>query len=58
MNPWLARVLITELFWGKKSLKGDAKPIQTILSYESELREALNALEPIMTNLNAPKKGN
>lgn len=34
VDEWLARVLITELLWGKKQLPGDSKPIQTILAYQ------------------------
>ncbi|XP_015190481.1 PREDICTED: probable 28S rRNA (cytosine-C(5))-methyltransferase [Polistes dominula] len=40
-DPWLARVLITELIWGKKRLTSNAKPIETLLNYESRLRDAL-----------------
>ncbi|XP_012251799.2 28S rRNA (cytosine-C(5))-methyltransferase [Athalia rosae] len=41
LDPWLARVLITELLWGKKHLNNDSKPVQTILSYEKQLKEEL-----------------
>lgn len=34
IDVWLARVLITELLWGKKSLGGESKPIKTILAYQ------------------------
>ncbi|XP_046830934.1 28S rRNA (cytosine-C(5))-methyltransferase [Vespa crabro] len=40
-DPWLARILITELIWGKQRLTGNAKPIETVLNYESRLRDAL-----------------
>ncbi|XP_026669434.1 probable 28S rRNA (cytosine-C(5))-methyltransferase [Ceratina calcarata] len=40
-DPWLAKVLITELLWGKKDLKGKAKPITTILCYKEKLKAAL-----------------
>ena len=40
-DPWLARVLITELLWGKKDLKSEAKPVQTVLSYREKLQQAL-----------------
>ncbi|KRT83787.1 hypothetical protein AMK59_4718 [Oryctes borbonicus] len=36
-NPWLAKVLITELLWGKKHLPGQSKPIKTILTYQQIL---------------------
>ncbi|XP_001605827.2 probable 28S rRNA (cytosine-C(5))-methyltransferase [Nasonia vitripennis] len=40
-DPWLARVLITELLWGKKVLKSEAKPILTVLNYKEKLQQAL-----------------
>lgn len=40
-DPWLARVLITELLWGKKDLKSEAKPILTVLNYKEKLQQAL-----------------
>lgn len=45
LDPWLARVLITELLWGKKKLQSEAKPIQTILAYTDKLREEVKNLE-------------
>lgn len=47
LDPWLARVLITELLWGKKTLSSKAKPIQTILSYENKLREEVQNINNI-----------
>lgn len=44
LDPWLTRVLITELLWGKQCLKSESKPIQTVLSYEKELREEVKNL--------------
>ncbi|XP_034936959.1 probable 28S rRNA (cytosine-C(5))-methyltransferase [Chelonus insularis] len=44
LDPWLARILISELFWGKQSLKSNAKPVLTIQNYESLLREELNKI--------------
>lgn len=41
LDPWLARVLINELLWGKESLKTECKPAKTILSYEKQLRDVL-----------------
>ncbi|XP_046391092.1 28S rRNA (cytosine-C(5))-methyltransferase isoform X2 [Ischnura elegans] len=35
LDPWLARVLITELIWGKKRLSGESKPVKTVISYQS-----------------------
>lgn len=40
-DPWLARVLITELLWGKKVLKSEAKPVVTVLNYKEKLQQAL-----------------
>ncbi|XP_076633629.1 nop2/Sun-like domain containing protein 5 [Colletes latitarsis] len=45
LDPWLAKVLITELLWGKKALKTDCKPAQTILAYQKQLQQALFKLE-------------
>ncbi|XP_043515780.1 28S rRNA (cytosine-C(5))-methyltransferase isoform X2 [Frieseomelitta varia] len=42
LDPWLARILVTELLWGKKTLKSECKPIQTVLAYEQKLRELSN----------------
>ena len=36
----LAKILITELLWGKKGLAGASTPITTILKYEKSLRNA------------------
>lgn len=41
-DAWLAKILITELLWGKNALKTDCKPIKIILAYEQKLREELN----------------
>lgn len=41
LDHWLARILITELIWGKKSLQSEAKPVLTIRNYENQLRDAL-----------------
>ncbi|XP_008545984.3 28S rRNA (cytosine-C(5))-methyltransferase [Microplitis demolitor] len=41
LDQWLARVLITELIWGKQVLQSDAKPILTIKNYENQLRDEL-----------------
>ncbi|EFA10277.1 28S rRNA (cytosine-C(5))-methyltransferase [Tribolium castaneum] len=41
-DPWLAKVLITELLWGKQRLSGQSKPVQTILAYEQVLKAHLS----------------
>ncbi|XP_011702936.1 PREDICTED: probable 28S rRNA (cytosine-C(5))-methyltransferase [Wasmannia auropunctata] len=49
LNPWLARVLITELLWRKGCLKSHSKPVLTILTYENKLREESQSLGCIET---------
>ncbi|XP_063531235.1 28S rRNA (cytosine-C(5))-methyltransferase [Cydia strobilella] len=36
LDPWLAKVLTTELLFGKKALPGKSKPEQTIRSYKEK----------------------
>lgn len=55
LDPWLTRVLITELIWGKQCLKSESKPIQTVISYEKELREEM---KNITEDVDLSKKGN
>lgn len=45
LEPWLAKVLITELLWGKMRLPGNSKPVQTILAYQTIFNDHLNDLE-------------
>ncbi|CAG9766044.1 unnamed protein product [Ceutorhynchus assimilis] len=43
LDSWLAKILISELMWGKGQLPNSgAKPIQTILSYEQAFRAHLS----------------
>lgn len=42
LDPWLAKVLTTELLFGKKSLPGKSKPEQTILSYKDQFEKYTN----------------
>lgn len=37
LDPWLCRVLVTELLWGKKRLLGESKPLKTVLAYKQIL---------------------
>ncbi|KAK9891044.1 hypothetical protein WA026_013372 [Henosepilachna vigintioctopunctata] len=37
-DPWLAKILICEMLWGKNKMKGDSKPVKTILEYEKLLK--------------------
>jgi len=41
----LAKILITELLWGKKRLGGEAKPIVTIRKYENKFHSILIKIE-------------
>ncbi|XP_076749001.1 nop2/Sun-like domain containing protein 5 [Xylocopa sonorina] len=47
LDPWLAKVLITELLWGKKTLKSECKPIQTIVAYQQKFKEALSDISEV-----------
>lgn len=51
LNQNLAAILITELFWGKRNLQGDSKPIQKILSYQEELLKIINSGEVSVDNI-------
>ncbi|KAG7207347.1 hypothetical protein KM043_009011 [Ampulex compressa] len=55
LDPWLARVLITELLWGKQCLQSECKPVQTVLSYQDQLRNALKNVDNIK-NVPQPKR--
>lgn len=57
-DPWLARVLITELIWGKGVLNNDSKPIKTILTYENIIREYLQNSTSVFTTEEPKQKGN
>ncbi|XP_049866749.1 28S rRNA (cytosine-C(5))-methyltransferase [Pectinophora gossypiella] len=39
LDPWLAKVLTSELLFGKKTLPGKSKPEQTILSYKDQFEK-------------------
>ncbi|KOB70008.1 putative williams-beuren syndrome critical region protein [Operophtera brumata] len=39
LDPWLAKVLTTELLFGKKTLPGLSKPEQTILSFKEQFEK-------------------
>ena len=41
----LAKILITELLWGKKRLGGEAKPIQTVVKYQEKFISILSKIE-------------
>ncbi|XP_011173330.1 28S rRNA (cytosine-C(5))-methyltransferase [Solenopsis invicta] len=49
LDPWLARVLITELLWRKGCLKSGSKPVLTVLAYENKLREEFKNLAHVET---------
>ncbi|KAJ9585883.1 hypothetical protein L9F63_020471, partial [Diploptera punctata] len=44
-DPWLIRILITELLFGRKKLGGNSKPVQTVLSYYDVLLKTLEDAE-------------
>lgn len=45
LNPWLGRILISELLFGRKQLIGQSKPVQCVLSYQEALEKALESVE-------------
>lgn len=45
LDVWLARILVTELLWGKKQLLSDCKPVQTVLSYQDVFNKLLGGTE-------------
>ncbi|XP_076243549.1 nop2/Sun-like domain containing protein 5 [Calliopsis andreniformis] len=47
LNPWLARILINELLWGKQTLKTECKPAKIVLTYEKQLREELSQVKDV-----------
>ena len=56
LDPWLARILITELLWGKKVLKAECRPAQTIRSYENLLKDELSAISNVQVPETSIKK--
>lgn len=58
LNPWLARILITELLWGKKHISGDSKPVKTILAYKQILNAHLSEVaSTLKENVSDKPKG-
>lgn len=51
LDPWLCRVLITELLWGKRRLLGESKPLKTVLAY----KQILSAHAPEVSNTSSDK---
>ncbi|EAT45846.1 AAEL002888-PA, partial [Aedes aegypti] len=45
LNPWLAKVLIAELIFGRGDLTGESLPVQCVKRYQEELKEALGQLD-------------
>ncbi|XP_037815194.1 28S rRNA (cytosine-C(5))-methyltransferase [Lucilia sericata] len=41
LNPALCKILVTELIFGRKTLNGESKPVQTVREYRDRLVEAL-----------------
>ncbi|CAG9861893.1 unnamed protein product [Phyllotreta striolata] len=52
LNPWLAKILLVELLWGKKRLPGQSRPETTIQAYEQIFKAHLSdtALEDPLSN--------
>uniref|UniRef100_A0A6P7GQY4 Probable 28S rRNA (Cytosine-C(5))-methyltransferase n=1 Tax=Diabrotica virgifera virgifera TaxID=50390 RepID=A0A6P7GQY4_DIAVI len=55
-NPWLAKVLIVELLWGKTYLPGQSKPENTIRAYEQIFKAHLS--DSTVTEIEHKDKGN
>ncbi|RZB77473.1 methyltransferase NSUN5, partial [Asbolus verrucosus] len=55
-DPWLAKILITELLWGKNRLTGESKPIKTILGYEQIFKAHMSDLSPNLVDLQQVEK--
>uniref|UniRef100_A0A1Q3G219 Putative proliferation-associated nucleolar protein nol1 n=1 Tax=Culex tarsalis TaxID=7177 RepID=A0A1Q3G219_CULTA len=45
LNPWLAKVLVAELIFGRKELTGESLPVQCVRRYREALQEALTTSE-------------
>ncbi|KAJ8920273.1 hypothetical protein NQ315_011934 [Exocentrus adspersus] len=54
-DPWLTKILIVELLWGKKCLPGSSKPEQTVLAYEQIFKAHISDI-PITSNDERPDK--
>jgi hypothetical protein len=50
LDPWIAKVLIAELLWGKQYLKSNASEAEIIKYYEENLREAYTEVTNIIYN--------
>ncbi|XP_045491567.1 28S rRNA (cytosine-C(5))-methyltransferase [Colias croceus] len=55
LDPWLARVLTTELLFGKKELPGLSKPEQTILSYKEQFEKIPLQLDEVKSEVRRPR---
>lgn len=42
LNPFLCKILVAELLYGRKMLNGQSKPVQCVLGYQDKLTEALS----------------
>ncbi|XP_046994813.1 28S rRNA (cytosine-C(5))-methyltransferase [Schistocerca americana] len=49
LDPSLARILISELLWGKRQLPGNSKPVETVISYKDELVKAEHCYEEFLS---------
>lgn len=57
LNPALCKILVTELIFGRKTLNGESKPVQTVRAYRDRLAEALGVDGDSSNNLETKKKG-
>ncbi|KAI8117554.1 Mitochondrial import inner membrane translocase subunit TIM44, partial [Lucilia cuprina] len=48
LNPALCKILVTELIFGRKTLNGESKPVQTVREYRDRLVEALGVLASVI----------
>lgn len=54
-NVWHVRILVTELFFGKKELDNEHEFVQTFLKYENKFRKILSKDDVQNLMLNLPK---
>ncbi|XP_038215528.1 28S rRNA (cytosine-C(5))-methyltransferase [Zerene cesonia] len=55
LDPWLARVLTTELLFGKKELPGFSKPEQAILSYKEQFEKIPVQHDEVKSEVRRPR---
>ncbi|KAH8346188.1 hypothetical protein KR067_009918 [Drosophila pandora] len=53
LDQYLAKVLVTELIFGRKQLNGESKPVQKVRSYEEKLQQAISEPNPRYVRINS-----